>query len=97
MPFDGPPWLDDKEIELLETWIAGGAKNTDGVPAAFVPGADVRLHGTLGDGWTLDGLELSVGAGVRLDKSPRVGDYVQVRGKLAADGNIRVERIRRRE
>ena len=26
MPFDGPPWLSDDEVTLIEQWIAAGAK-----------------------------------------------------------------------
>jgi hypothetical protein len=26
MPFTGPPWLSDAEIEMIERWIAAGAK-----------------------------------------------------------------------
>jgi hypothetical protein len=25
MPFTGPPWLDEGEVQLIEQWIAGGA------------------------------------------------------------------------
>jgi hypothetical protein len=45
---------------------------------------------------TLDGLPLIVGAGTRIDDPLRVGDHVQVRGVLDADGRVRVERVRRR-
>ncbi len=35
-------------------------------------------------------------AATRLDKSPKTGDYVEVRGQLVDGGGIAVERIRRR-
>lgn len=59
-------------------------------------GAAVRLHGTLGPGNTLDGLLLRIGAGTRIEKAPRPGDYVRVLGHLDDEGNVIVERLRRR-
>jgi hypothetical protein len=56
----------------------------------------VRLHGTLGPGNTLDGLLLRIGAGTRIEKAPRPGDYVRVLGHLDDEGNVIVERLRRR-
>ncbi len=96
MPFDGPPYLTDDEIVLIEDWIAQGSRDTDGQAAPVPTGARVRLHGTLGTDWQLDGLHLDVRSGTRIDKSPRPGDYVQVRGRLDSSGSIIVERLRRR-
>ncbi|MCY1559726.1 hypothetical protein D9M68_967880 [compost metagenome] len=56
----------------------------------------MRLQGVLGEGWTLDSLQLVIGPESRIDKSPRVGDYVEVRGRWSQDGQLLVERIRRR-
>ena len=95
MPLGGPPWLSDAEIDLLVAWVADGARDADGVPAAPPVGAELRLHGTwLADG-TLDGLPLDL-AGARIDDDARRGAAVQVRAVLAADGRIVVERIRGR-
>ncbi len=95
MPFDGPPYLDDAAIETIVAWIAAGAPDADGTPAAVPVGADVRLHGTwLADG-TLDGLALDL-AGARVDDDARRGGYVEVRATLGADGRVLVERIRGR-
>lgn len=96
MPFDGPPYLDDDEIQLIVDWISQGARNTEGKAAAVPVGAKVRLHGRLGRGWTLDGLKLNMSRRTRIDKSPGPGDYVQVRGRLGASGSVNVERLRRR-
>lgn len=96
MPFDGPPYLDAEEIGLIEAWIAQGARDAEGRPAPVPAGARVRLHGTLGEGWKLDGLDLAVGPDTRIDKDPEPGDYVQVRGRLDEAGNVMVERLRRR-
>ena len=96
MPFDGPPYLSEAEIGLIEDWIAQGARNAEGTPAPVPRGARVRLHGTLSDSWRLDGLPLEVSRRTRLDKKPGPGDYVEVRGRLDADGRVVAERIRRR-
>ncbi|MCQ4347698.1 hypothetical protein NGA35_09810 [Pseudomonas stutzeri] len=95
MPYDGPPWLEETEIALIAAWIEQGARDAAGRPAAAPLGARLRLHGTLGAGWMLDGLPLRVEAGTRIDKNPRPGDYVQVRGRWSA-GGVEVERLRRR-
>ncbi|MCY1279516.1 Planctomycete cytochrome C [compost metagenome] len=96
MPFDGPPFLDEAEIELLTAWVEQGARDVQGQPAPVPDGARVRLHGLLGAGWQLDGLALRVTGRTRLDKAPQPGDYVQVRGRLGRDGAVQAERIRPR-
>jgi len=96
MPFDGPPYLDEDEIRLIEDWITQGARNANGVKSPMPVGAKVRLHGRLGANRQLDGLDLIVGSGTRIKKNPRPGDYVQVRGRLDKNGNVQVERLRRR-
>lgn len=96
MPFDGPPFLTGNEIRLISDWIAQGARDGEGRPAEVPVGAEMRLHGRLEAGWRLDGLALEVDSGTRLDKGPRSGDYVEVRGTVAADGGIAAYRIRPR-
>ena len=96
MPLDGPPYLDSEEIRLVEAWVSGGARNAEGMPAAFPQGAKLRLHGTLEARWRLDGLPLVVDRGTRIDKSPAPGNYVEVRGRLGAGATVLVERLRRR-
>jgi len=96
MPFDGPPYLNDEEVQLITDWINQGAKNAEGKPAGNPEGARVRLHGKLGSGWRLDSLEMSVPPSTRLDKRPSIGDYVEVRGTVGKKGEIEAERIRRR-
>lgn len=95
MPLGGPPWLSDAEIELLVAWIADGARDASGVPAALPVGAELRLHGTWRADGTLDGLPLDL-TGARIDDDAHRGGYVQVRGVLAADGRVVVERVRGR-
>lgn len=96
MPFDGPPYLDAQQIRVIEDWIAQGARNSMGQPASVPVGAKVRLEGILRPGWRLDGLRLIVTRQTRLDKNPRPGDFVEVRGRLDRNGNIRVDRLRPR-
>lgn len=96
MPHDGPPFLEEREIALIVEWIEQGARDAQGKPAPLPRGAKLRLHGTLDDSGRLDGLPLQIDAATRRDKSPRAGDYVQVRGRLLPDGRVRVERIRPR-
>lgn len=96
MPFDGPPFLSVEDVRLIEDWIAQGARDADGRPTPVPAGAAVRLHGTLGLRGQLDGLDLTLGRGTRIDKAPAVGDYVEVRGRLDQAGTVNVERLRRR-
>ncbi len=95
MPFSGPPWLTDAEIERIIAWIDDGARAADGTPAQVPVGADVRLHGTWRTDGSLDGLALDL-AGARIDDDARRGGYVQVRAVLGVDGAIVVERVRGR-
>ena len=96
MPFDGPPYLDEAEIELITDWIEQGARSADGTKAILPVGAKVRLGGRLTGKWDLDGLPLIVDGATRLKKVPAVGDDVEVRGVVQGDGGIRATRIRRR-
>jgi mono/diheme cytochrome c family protein len=96
MPFDGPPYLSDEEVRLIEDWVAQGARDTQGAKANPPVGAALRLHGTLGAGSRLDGLELQITGRTRIDKHPAPGDHVEVRGRLGEQGQVSVERLRRR-
>lgn len=96
MPFDGPPYLEEKEIQLIENWIRQGARNAEGEAAGIPVDARVRLHGTLTERWSLDGLPLDVDIRTRLDKSSGTGNYVRIRGRVGSHGEILVERIQKR-
>ena len=96
MPLDGPPYLDAGEIRLIEDWIAQGAADSEGRPAPVPSGARVRLHGRLTTMNRLDDLEFVIGAHTRLDKNPRPGDYVRLRGRIDSAGRVIVDRLRRR-
>lgn len=97
MPFNGPPFLDEEEIERIAQWINDGARDASGNAAVVVAGSRVRLHGKLTQFWELDGLELTVHSETRIKKSPGVGSYVRVDGRVSTDGStIIVDRIKRR-
>jgi mono/diheme cytochrome c family protein len=96
MPLDGPPYLDRDDTQLIEDWIAQGARNAQGAAAPVPAGAAVRLHGTLDPGGRLDGLDLLLGQRTRVDRRPAPGAYVQVRGRLDPAGRVVVERLRPR-
>lgn len=96
MPFDGPPYLSPEEIRVIGDWIAQGARDAEGRPAPLPVGEPVRFTGELTDRWAVDDLVLRVSGITRIDKAPRVGDRVEVRGVVDADGGIRVLRLRRR-
>jgi mono/diheme cytochrome c family protein len=95
MPFDGPPWLGEEDARLIGEWIRQGARNADGRPAPVPAGARVRFEGTLTAPGEVDGTPVDT-RGARIDKSPRIGDHVEVRGEVRPDGSIAVTRLRRR-
>ncbi|MFN3566905.1 MAG: c-type cytochrome domain-containing protein [Burkholderiaceae bacterium] len=95
MPFDGPPYLDDADIALIERWIADGARDGQGQAAPIPVGAAVRLHGTLTGPAQLDSLPLRGLAGAGIDRA-RVGGYAEVRGRVTSEGEIEVQRLRGR-
>lgn len=88
--------MTEAEVARVTAWIREGAKSPEGTRAPLPAGGEVRLGGTLTARWELDGLPLVVGPDTRIDDDPGVGDYVEVRGVVAEDGSIRVERIRTR-
>ena len=96
MPHDGPPFLTEEEIALIEQWVAEGARDSAGTPASVPVGSRVRLHGRLASPNRLDDVELVITPSTRIDKSPQRGDYVEVRGRIDADGRVVVERMRGR-
>jgi mono/diheme cytochrome c family protein len=96
MPLDGPPYLSEADIQLIEWWIAQGARDTSGVTARLPAGARVRLHGVLGADGKLDDLDLGSLAATRKDKLPRPSEYARLEGWLDDQGEVVVERLRRR-
>lgn len=96
MPLDGPPYLDPDQVAAMRAWIEAGAPDADGRPASVPTGAEVRLHGTLTERWSLDDLPLRVDGATRIEDEVAIGAYVEVRGVLAEGGAVHVERIRTR-
>lgn len=96
MPYDGPPWLEDGDIELIRRWIADGARNADGLEAPNPKGRYVRLRGKLTGSNEIDGAPFAMDQETRIDKQPRVGDFVELRGFVDSAGSIVASRLRRR-
>ena len=92
MPFDGPPWLTDEEIEAIRAWIEDGAPDGAGVPAEM-PAGFIRLRGRLTGPAEIDGAAFEVGPGTRLG-DPVLGAPAEMRGVLRQDGTIAAERLR---
>ena len=97
MPFNGPPYLSDMEINKVAQWINDGARNADGVVAPDITGARIRIHGTLNKRWALNNLNLQVNSGTRIKKKVGTGSYVRVRGRIGAKAEVIVERIKRKD
>ena len=95
MPLDGPPWLSTQQEQLLSDWIAGGVRDAKGRPVSTPVGAALQLGGTLTALWAIDGLALVVGPQTVIERSPKVGDLVDVRGTLGPKGEILVTLLRR--
>lgn len=97
MPFNGPPFLTDVEIQRVGQWIDDGARDAAGNLTINNSIMRVRLHGKLSHQWALDGLELRVHSGTRFKKSPKIGSYVRVDGRVSIDGRtIIADRIKKR-
>jgi mono/diheme cytochrome c family protein len=96
MPFDGPPWLDPEQIELIRRWIAEGAPDAEGTPATMPVGREVRYRGTLTGPQEIDGAEFRITPETRIDDRPAVGEEAEVRGVVAEDGGIEATRFRHR-
>ncbi len=98
MPLDGPPYLSNGEIALIERWVRGGALDSSGNPSPVPVGREVRYRGRLTGIWQIDGIDVIVDGGTRIDKKkrPRVGEEAEVRGVILGDGRIRATRLRRR-
>jgi mono/diheme cytochrome c family protein len=95
MPLDGP-YLSEPDIQLIESWIAQGARDASAMTARIPAGARVRLHGVLSADGKLDGLDLGSLAATRRDKLPHPGDYARLEGWLDDQGKVVIERLRRR-
>lgn len=96
MPFDGPPWLSDDDARLLRQWIEQGARDADGNRAPVPTGREVRFRGKMTGRWSIDGVVFKVDGRTRIDKSPQVGDQIEVRGTVDPSGQVRAYRLRRR-
>ena len=96
MPFNGPPYLSESEIERIGQWINDGARDTNGITAPKINGARIRIHGTLNKQRSLNDLDLVINSDTRIKKNPSIGNYVRVRGRIGANAEVIAERIRRK-
>ncbi|WP_375554537.1 c-type cytochrome domain-containing protein [Roseovarius mucosus] len=96
MPLDGPPWLEETDIALLEAWIEGGARDAEGTPTPIPVGGRVRLRGTLSAPNAVDGAVFATHAGTEIRDAVQQGDRVELRARIAADGTLVAERLRAR-
>ncbi len=96
MPFGGPPWLTNEQIELIRTWIEEGAVDDAGTPAPIPVGAEVRLRGLVTGPSEIDGAAFTVTGGTRVEDRLVNGMEAEVRGVVAADGSITATRLRAR-
>jgi mono/diheme cytochrome c family protein len=96
MPFDGPPWLDEEDLQLLRQWVQQGACNAAGEPMPIPQGRKVRFRGRMTGPSAVDGAEFILGDEARVDKDPRVGDQIELRGVVDEAGNVRANRLRKR-
>ncbi len=96
MPMDGPPWLSDDDISLLRQWITQGARDENSIPAPIPQGRKVRYRGMMTGKRSIDGATFIIDGGTRIDKSPRVGGQIEVRGRVTRAGNVRAYRLRSR-
>lgn len=96
MPFDGPPWLPQEDIDLIRAWISDGARDRDGNPAPVPEGASVRLRGVMTAQDAIDGARFQVAPSTRIDDQPRVGSVFELRGTVLSDGSVLATRLRER-
>jgi mono/diheme cytochrome c family protein len=96
MPFDGPPWLDDEQIDRIRRWIEEGARDAGGNTAPMPVGREVRFRGVLTGPEEIDGIEVLITPGTRIDDRPGIGQEAEVRGMVNEDGEIEATRFRYR-
>ena len=96
MPFDGPPYLSDTEIRLIERWIQDGARDSEGQKSLVPIGAEVRIEGNLKLNNQIDNIRFKVNASTRIEKDPRLGERVELRARVDSEGKLVATRLRRR-
>ncbi|MBX7134317.1 MAG: hypothetical protein K1X67_16715 [Fimbriimonadaceae bacterium] len=94
MPADGKSALDREEVALLKAFIDQGAKAPDGRAAPVPVGAEIEIDGRLDANGSLDGLRLDLSR-AEFRKSPRRGDWVEVKATVDRSGRLVVRRIKR--
>lgn len=96
MPFDGPPWLTEPQIETIGQWIAEGAIDDAGRPAPIPVGAELRLRGSVTGPSEIDGAGFVVTGATRVEDRLSVGMEAEMRGVVDAAGGVVATRLRAR-
>lgn len=96
MPFDGPPWLDESQIEMLRAWIDGGAKDNSGQEARIPTGREIRIRGKITGENEIDGVHFVITGATRVDERPGIGRQAELRAHVGPDGGIIADRLRER-
>ncbi len=96
MPFDGPPWLTEAQIDLIRTWIEEGAVDDEGNRAPIPTGAEIRLRGLVTGPSEIDGAAFTVTPQTRVEDRLANGMEAEMRGIVAVDGTIVATRLRAR-
>jgi mono/diheme cytochrome c family protein len=96
MPLDGPPWMSESQIVLLEDWVRGGALDDAGNKAPIPAGGRIRFRGLLTAGNAVDGALFRTTTASRIEGRPELGKRVELRGRVMPDGSISAERLRHR-
>lgn len=94
MPLDGPPFLSNDEINLIEQWIEGGATDSLGQLATIPVGAKVRFEGVFTDRNQIDDANFITNSETRIDKNPRRGRRAELRARVNQDGELVATRLR---
>lgn len=96
MPFDGPPWLTEEQIALIETWIVEGALDDDGNPAPIPVGGALRIRAPMSGAREIGGAAFTLTPETRLEERPPIGAPAELRAEIGPDGALIATRLRAR-
>lgn len=96
MPFDGPPYLVQAEIDLIRDWIDGGARDNSGEVSAARVGGEFRVEGILTAERMLDGGAFVITDGTRVEDGFQIGKRYELRAIIDPDGVVQATRLRER-
>lgn len=96
MPFDGPPWLTETQIDVIRTWIGEGAVDDAGNRAPIPVGAELRLRGRMTGPSEIDGAVFSTTSQTRVEDRLSIGMEAEMRGIVSVEGTVSATRLRAR-